>query len=602
MNHTGLFLLPSLFYYTPDKEIKYCWNNKYKNSFNQTLFDKSTYYQTKYVFGILNERVWKSKFDEKMSKTNFSSEKSDELNKENNKIVECDEYLNVHSFNLYNMDTVSTLFQEAIANDREESIELTGNLIKWYIHINIDDGKIKLEVFKKINTKWESISTRTENFPYKFKKSYEKHELIASSLLNNDDIVILISFGILIYTFSENNKSSENEKSSEKVKSIFLNYFYFIDPYKNYNKKKYMKTLQHCKRIFSKSTLPLPTYDSFRLDGWISDVINNKSSLLKYGVELLKFAIKEHKLELIDDIYKKCMACFKEDLMNNKSFLSIITSAMPLLDEYYPEYILKYSSETNMIIDSSFYSIEHRNKNFHLYSFFQSPQIANLSKSLLWTKWHNKRFCNFRIKWWKKFLLFLFLRFIRWTIQTLIILLTLPLYLATFYILSKYNFINNISFSTSSDIYFYIKLKIEKYITTTPTITFMIPYINFVNYSKDYNWFLELIKPQPSPFTETINRNIYKTWNGEALINFKWNAYGKYYYAIIWILFMTLLGCFTTAATIPQQYINKEVRQQLFIASIILGSIHLIFEIRQFCYNITKWFYNFWNIFGKYDV
>ncbi|GET61808.1 hypothetical protein GLOIN_2v1581173 [Rhizophagus irregularis DAOM 181602=DAOM 197198] len=147
-----------------------------------------------YVFGILNERVWKSKFDEKMSKTNFSSEKSDELNKENNKIVECDEYLNVHSFNLYNMDTVSTLFQEAIANDREESIELTGNLIKWYIHINIDDGKIKLEVFKKINTKWESISTRTENFPYKFKKSYEKHELIASSLLNNDDIVILISF------------------------------------------------------------------------------------------------------------------------------------------------------------------------------------------------------------------------------------------------------------------------------------------------------------------------------------------------------------------------------------------------------------------------
>ncbi|GET61735.1 hypothetical protein RIR_jg33314.t3 [Rhizophagus irregularis DAOM 181602=DAOM 197198] len=126
----------------------------------------------------------------------------------------------------------------------------------------------------------------------------------------------------------------------------------------------------------------------------------------------------------------------------------------------------------------------------------------------------------------------------------------------------------------------------------------MIPYINFVNYSKDYNWFIELIRPQPSLFTETINRNIYKTWNGEALINFKWNTYGKYYYAMIWILFMTLLGCFTAAATIPNQYINEEVRQRLFIASIILGSIHLIFEIRQFFYNITnKWFYNFWNIF-----
>jgi hypothetical protein len=129
----------------------------------------------------------------------------------------------------------------------------------------------------------------------------------------------------------------------------------------------------------------------------------------------------------------------------------------------------------------------------------------------------------------------------------------------------------------------------------------MVPYINFVNYSKDYNWFLELILPQPSPFTETLNRNIYKTWNGEALINFKWNTYGKYYYAMIWILFMALLGCFTAAATIPQQYINEEVRQQLFIASIILGFIHLILEIRQFFYNIIKWFHNFWNIFGKYN-
>ncbi|CAB4404179.1 unnamed protein product [Rhizophagus irregularis] len=43
MNHTGLFLLPSLFYYTPDKEIKYCWNSKYKNILNQTLLEEPTY-------------------------------------------------------------------------------------------------------------------------------------------------------------------------------------------------------------------------------------------------------------------------------------------------------------------------------------------------------------------------------------------------------------------------------------------------------------------------------------------------------------------------------------------------------------------------------
>ncbi|RGB26569.1 hypothetical protein C1646_820311, partial [Rhizophagus diaphanus] len=491
-----------------DEEIKYCWNNKYKSWINQTLFDGPTNKKTKFV--LMFGRVWKSNFDEKMSKTNFSSKNSDDLNKKNNKIVECDEYLNVHSFNLY-MDTVSTLFQKVITREKELyvqtlSIKLAVNLIEW--DISVGDGKIKLEVFKKEKL----VSTRIENFHYPIKVSgctLHDHELIVSSLFSNNDIIILTSFG-------------------------------------KYRSRLYMRSRNSIKEYI------------FRLDGWVSDVINNKLSLLKYGVELLKFAIKEHKLELIDDIYKKCMTYFKEDLMNNKSFLSIITSAMPLLDEYYPEYILKYSSETNMIIDSPFYSIEHQNKNFHLYSFYQSPQIANLSKSLLLTKYQSKLF-NCRNEGLVNLVDILFI------IQALIILLTLPLYLATFYILSTYNFINDIyKEDLFSKIYFNTEFKIanffKKYITTTPTITFMIPYINFVNYSRDYNWFLELIKPQSSPFTETINRNIYKTWNGEALINFKWNAYGKYYYAIIWILFMALLGCFTTAATIPQQYINEEVR------------------------------------------
>ncbi|PKY32367.1 hypothetical protein RhiirB3_450509, partial [Rhizophagus irregularis] len=83
-----------------------------------------------------------------------------------------------------------------------------------------------------------------------------------------------------------------------------------------------------------------------------------------------------------------------------------------------------------------------------------------------------------------------------------------------------------IYFRTVKEFEYYFR-KYIKDITTTPTITFMIPYINFVNYSKNYNWFLELIRPQSSPFTKTINRNIYKTWNGEALINFKWNSYGN---------------------------------------------------------------------------
>ncbi|PKK62211.1 hypothetical protein RhiirC2_790696, partial [Rhizophagus irregularis] len=164
---------------------------------------------------------------------------------------------------------------------------------------------------------------------------------------------------------------------------------------------------------------------------------------------------------------------------------------MPLLDEYYPEYILKYSSETNMIIDSSFYSIEHRNKNLHLYSFFQPYQIADLSQSLLWTKYYYIFYCtmyNYGNN--DSLLLIIYgsLLLAIYIIQALIILLTLPLYLATFYILSEYNFISYIySPDAFSYAYFYAIKIFKKNITTIPTITFMIPYINFVNYSKDYN-------------------------------------------------------------------------------------------------------------------
>jgi hypothetical protein len=125
-------------------------------------------------------------------------------------------------------------------------------------------------------------------------------------------------------------------------------------------------------------------------------------------------------------------------------------------------------------------------------------------------------------------------------------------------------------------------------------------YIKFINYPQNYNWIIELIMPQPSPFVEIMNGNIYKTLNGETIINFKWNTYGKYYFALIWMFYTVLYGCFTVAATISQQYIDENTRKQLLIATFIFGLVHLTFEVRQFIYNPTKYFYDFWNLIGKY--
>ncbi|CAB4403508.1 unnamed protein product [Rhizophagus irregularis] len=185
------------------------------------------------------------------------------------------------------------------------------------------------------------------------------------------------------------------------------------------------------------------------------------------GVELLKFAINEHKLELIEEIYKECINYFEEDF-NNIIFLSIINSNLPLLDKYYPEYILRYSLETEFIVDSPSYD---------------------------------------RV---------------------------------------------NVIFTT--------------------------PYINFVNYPKDYN------------------SDIYKTWSGEALLNFKWNTYGKAYHSLFWSGYLILLVCFNVAVRISQQeYVD--IQKILFIISIIFGFFYLCFGVRQFIYDPYKWIFDIGKIY-----
>ncbi|RIA95733.1 hypothetical protein C1645_816322 [Glomus cerebriforme] len=423
------------------------------------------------------------------------------------KISDKCEQLNAYSFNLY-VDDINAFLQNDICcpnDDDDDYFTRENDSIRWEIKNTKPYKKLELRVFKK-NNGWESGCTRTEEVEVDF-------EILEINLFKNNDALVKTDI-------------------EQKGKLAFQ---------------------YRCKKEFSKHTLPLPNFLSFELcNQWVSDIIGNKNNLLKYGVELLSFAIKEHNLELIERIYKKCIFYFKEDLRNNKMLLSIITSTIPLLNEYYHEYTLKCSLETNMIIDSPSYNIEHQNNSLHLYS--QYLQIDNLTHSILWIKYNNIiGVLHDKIP-----------RFLK-IFQYLAIFLTfpiLPILSVTFYLLSKYHYINDFNFNNN-----------------------------------DYNWFLELIRPQSSPFVKSINGGIYKTWNGEALINFKWNTYGKYYYTIIWISFIALLGCFTAVATAPSQYIDKGTRKQLLITSIILGFIHLSFEIRQFIYNPIKWINDFWNIF-----
>ncbi|GES97115.1 hypothetical protein GLOIN_2v1768207 [Rhizophagus clarus] len=521
---------------------------------------------TKYAFGIRDGHIWKIKL-EILAKMILNFKIYDEniieyFDYDSKKKFKTCESLNIHLIIPY-MDSIRALFDEIsdvtdVKGFGNKIIvpKSTQNLIKW--KIEVDDRIIKIKVYDK-NSK--SSWTRDENINV-------KQNLLGAKLIDDVDdvdIIVLTTKGLFIYHFNENNKS------------ISLSYFYYmeIDYMDDINKLKYK--LSNYKELFSGSTLPLSN-DSFKYDNWVSYIKDNKECLLKYGVELLTFAIREHNLDLIEDIYKKCMDYFKEDLRNNWMFLSIITSTMPLLNRYYPDYILKYSSETTLITDSSSYSKEYiKNNNLHLYSFFQYPQVINLSRSIWWCK-HNILMSEFGDNHPIMYFALIF-------IQILIILPILFIYAVIYYMLSTYHFIIH-----------NIKGGIFKH-TTTPTIIFMNPYIKFSNYPRDYTWYLELIMPKSSPFVETISKDIYKTWNGETLIDFKWNKYGKYYYTLIWIGYTALLICFTAAATIPQQYIDDNTQKRLLITSSILGFIHLSFEVRQCIHDPNKWIHNIWNLF-----
>ncbi|GET00353.1 hypothetical protein GLOIN_2v1874127 [Rhizophagus clarus] len=493
----------------------------------------------KYGFGILDGFVWMIN----LSKTKLLFQSSNERIIENsndncgNKINKGKyEHLNIYLFYPYKKEmhewfqkvseSKSKYKKKIEQKDKylmEQDIITKKSLQVWKVKV-IDRNKIMLRVFKRadVSSKWEIFHAKPTIFEV---PEIREIKLLEINSFDNGDIILITTIGFLIYRFNENNKNI-------KESSISLNYWNYLELTSpsvsrfyelsdNFNEFKVLLRPYTSQRD---PFLPLPSHESFKTSrAWISYVKDNKENLLKYGSELLSFAIKERILDLIEKIYKECMNRFEEDLGNNRMFLSIITTTMPLLNKHYPEYVLRYSLETTMIIDRPVYSIDDQYRDLHLHS-FQYLQLIDLTRSILW---------------------------------------------------SRYN------------------LKKEK----IPMVTFMVPYIKFVNYPESYNWFIELFKPQSSPFVESISREIYKTWNGEAIINFKWNTYGRYYYIMIWIGFTAYLGCFTAAATIPQPNIDDGIQKRLLIASIILGCIHLSFEVRQIIFSPSKWFLDFWNLF-----
>jgi len=84
--------------------------------------------------------------------------------------------------------------------------------------------------------------------------------------------------------------------------------------------------------------------------------------------------------------------------------------------------------------------------------------------------------------------------------------------------------------------------------------------------------------------------------NGEAIIDFKWRTFGRYYYFLIWLIFIAFQICFIIGSLLLT-FITNEIRHQLYTTTIAIGFIHLFFEFRQLIWNPIEYITSIWNFF-----
>ncbi|KAF0520414.1 hypothetical protein F8M41_016344 [Gigaspora margarita] len=113
------------------------------------------------------------------------------------------------------------------------------------------------------------------------------------------------------------------------------------------------------------------------------------------------------------------------------------------------------------------------------------------------------------------------------------------------------------------------------YVPTYPqdTAILIFPLLNFATYPKNYSY-SELIYLQGNPFTSLLDSpDYFKWWNIKALINFKWNVYGKLYYFIIWAIY-SIFMCYSFGTYFA---IMIGVAQKVFSFLIVLGIMVIAF-------------------------
>ncbi|CAB4474347.1 unnamed protein product [Rhizophagus irregularis] len=206
-----------------------------------------------------------------------------------------------------------------------------------------------------------------------------KNEFILEAFINNSSQNEIVSSYNIKYSKSWKDIKINNTyilyDETELHIYIFNTAFYKIEMQCCYN----IKFLKYAFRLYNNNKpdalkieeikeIAQPTDNDGLKKQWILYEINQKYFLIYYGETLLKSAIKQHNIELIESIYNKTLEYFKEDPKNNIYILSLLCKNMQYLNQNYSEFLSKYYDEMNLFTDSNSNMIY--NNLQHLYSYF----------------------------------------------------------------------------------------------------------------------------------------------------------------------------------------------------------------------------------------
>ncbi|CAB4491301.1 unnamed protein product [Rhizophagus irregularis] len=135
----------------------------------------------------------------------------------------------------------------------------------------------------------------------------------------------------------------------------------------------------------------------------------------------------------------------------------------------------------------------------------------------------------------------------------------------------------------------------------TQTVSFIVPFPRICEYN-DNPWNKFIYEPKSILFCNIDGDHLYNWWNFAAIVDYKWKTFGWIYYYLNWFFYTIFYICYSLASALDQNSIPDSYFKLLFIISIVLGSIFLIFEIRQFLWNTKLYVNDVWNLFAFFII